>query len=71
MKTRTVLLLVLLGLGGVFIALVGCCSGVAFLGYSGYRSAEAMSPRIDEMFRAIEADRFGETYLTHTTREFR
>lgn len=70
MRTKNIVLLVVFVLGGGMVASIGCCSGIAFLGYSGYRSAEAMSPRIDDMFRAIEADRFGETYVSHTTPEF-
>lgn len=72
MKTRSIVLLVVLGIGGVFVASVGCCSGVAILAYRGYRSTEAaVSPKLDEMFRAIEADRFGETYESETTPELR
>ena len=71
MKTKTIVVLVLLTCGGLVIASVGCCSGVLFFGFRAYRETEAgISPRIDELFRAIDSDRFGETYVRDTTPEF-
>lgn len=63
-KGKTIAI-VLAGLGGCALLVVVACGGLL---YMGYRSADtAVSPRIDEMFAAIEAGSFADTYETHTT----
>jgi len=72
MKTKSIVILVLVLGGGLFIATFGCCAGAVFLGWRGYRDTEAaISPKIDGLFQAIENDRFGDTYERDTAPELR
>lgn len=67
-KGKTIAIIVA-GLGGSAFLVVLACAGLL---YMGYRSADTtVSPRIDEMFAAIEAGSFADTYETHTTAELR
>jgi hypothetical protein len=72
MKPKSIIILILLLGGGLFLATFGCCAGAVFLGYRGYRDTEAaISPKIDGMFQAIDNDRFGKTYELETAPELR
>lgn len=56
MRTRPIIPFVFLGLGSVVVTSQICRSGVALPAYRGYRNVEAaVSPRIDDVFRAIDA----------------
>ena len=69
MKTRTVVLVVVFGCGGLFVALVGACAGVLFLVYR--NTDTTVSPKIDSLFAAIDEGTFGKTYLAETTPELK
>lgn len=69
MKTRSVVLLVLLICGGLFLVTVVLCGGAAYLFY---KNADAsVSPRVDALFAKIDNGTFGEAYKTETSPEFR
>jgi hypothetical protein len=72
MSTKWVVItvaVVLLGGGVLLVAVCGLCGGMLFVGF---RNTEAaVSPAIDELFVAIQNDKFAETYQTHTTPELR
>jgi hypothetical protein len=68
MRTRSIVALVLLLAGGLFLSLFVLCAGALFLSFREMDSA--ISPMVDELFVAIENDKFAETYDTHTTPEF-
>jgi hypothetical protein len=69
MKTRTVVLLVLLLCGGLSLVAVALCGGAFFFLY---KNADAsVSPRIDALFAKIDDGTFGDAYLTDTSLEFR
>ena len=69
MKTSTIVLLVLLGCGGLFLVMVVLCAGSAFYAYK--QTDVNVSPKVDALFAKIDNGTFGETYLTETTPELR
>ena len=69
MKNRSLLILILLGCGIFAVLAIGFCAGFLYLSFS--NTEDAISPRIDAMFLAIENNTFGETYLTETAPELR
>src|SRR3954465_6167807 len=68
MKTRNIIALVLLLCGGLFLALVVLCAGGLFLSFRAMDTV--ITPKIDDLFVAIENDKFADTYDTYTTAEF-
>lgn len=68
MKTKSIVALVLVLVGGLFLSLIALCAGTLFLSFREMDSS--ISPMIDELFVAIENDKFAETYDTHLTPEF-
>jgi hypothetical protein len=69
MKTKTIVITVILGCCGLFVVAVAVCGG-AF--YFIYKNADAdVSPQIDRLFAAIDNGTFGDAYLTDTTPEMR
>ena len=68
MKTQSIIALVLVLVGGLFLSVVVLCAGSLFFAFRAMDSS--ISPMIDELFVAIEDDKFAETYDTHTTPEF-
>lgn len=54
---------------GIGVVAIGSCGGLLYVGYK--RADSSASPRIDDMFAAIDQDSFAETYDTMTTRAFR
>jgi hypothetical protein len=69
MKTQSIIALVLVIAGGLFLSVVALCAGSLFFTFRAMDSS--ISPMIDELFVAIDDDKFAETYDTHTTPEFR
>jgi endogenous inhibitor of DNA gyrase (YacG/DUF329 family) len=69
MKTRTIVISVVLACGGLLVLLVIAGVGIVFYIYS--NADTATSPKIDALFAAIDNGTFGQTYLTETTPEFR
>ncbi len=69
MKARTIVLLVLLGCGGLLVAMVALCAGVLFFAYK--TTDASVAPNVDALFAKIDNGTFGETYLTETTPELR
>lgn len=67
MKTKSIILLVLAGFGGLFVTLVVLCAGGLYLSLK--TMDNSISPKIDELFAAIEDDKFADTYDSHTTPE--
>lgn len=67
MKTNSIILLVLAVFGGLFVTLVVLCAGGLYLSLKTMDTS--ISPKIDELFVAIEDDKFADTYDTHTTPE--
>ena len=67
MKTKSIVALVLVLSGGLFLSLLALCAGALYLSFREMDST--ISPMIDELFVAIENDKFAETYITHTTPE--
>jgi zinc-ribbon domain len=68
MTTKSIVLTVILVCVGLFVAAIALCVGVLFLGY---RTADAdLSPKIDEVFAAINDGTLAEKYATATTPEF-
>jgi hypothetical protein len=65
MKTSTIVLLVLLGCGGLFVVMIALCAGVFFFAQN--RTSAAISPKIDALFAKTDDGTFGETYMTETT----
>ncbi len=68
MKTKSIIVLVLVLAGGLFLSLIALCAGT--LVYSFRMMDSEISPMVDELFVAIENDKFAETYDTHLTPEF-
>jgi hypothetical protein len=69
MRTRSLVILIILACVGVLTALA---VGGGVLLYLAFKNVDAdLSPRIDAMFAAIEDGRFGETYFTDTAPELR
>jgi hypothetical protein len=69
MKTRTLVLTIVLAVGGLFLVLVVGAVGL-FLVF--YKNADAaVSPKIDSLFAAVDNGTFAGTYLTETTPELR
>lgn len=68
MKTKSIVALVLVLFGGLFLSLIALCAGA--LVYSFREMDSTISPMIDELFVAIENDKFAGTYDTHLTPEF-
>jgi hypothetical protein len=69
MKAIKILLIVGVALGGLFLVAIVLCAGGLF--YSFREMDAAISPRVDELFAAIEAETFAQTYDTHTSAELR
>ncbi len=69
MKTKTLVIAIILACIGLFAVLIAACAGVFFLAYK--NTDVALSPKIDALFAAIDNDTFSKTYLTETTPEFR
>jgi hypothetical protein len=67
MKARSIIALVILLAGGLFVSVIALCGGTLYLTFSQMDSS--ISPVIDELFVAMENDKFAETYDTHTTPE--
>src|SRR5258706_10212025 len=67
MKTKSIVALVLVLAGGLFLSLLALCAGT--LVYSFRTMDSEISPIVDELFVAIDSDKFGDTYDTHTTPE--
>jgi hypothetical protein len=68
MKTRTVVLSILLGGGFLFILCIVACGG---LFYSLYKNTDKeISPKIDSLFAAIDNNTFVDTYANETTPAF-
>lgn len=69
MKTQSLIALVLVIAGGLFLSLIALCAGSLIFTF---RTMDAsISPMIDELFVAIDEDKFAETYDTRTTPELR
>ena len=67
MKTKSIVALVLVLAGGLFLSLFVLCAGALFFSFREMDST--ISPMIDELFVAIDNDKFAETYDTHTAPE--
>jgi hypothetical protein len=68
MSTKSIVITVILVCAGLFVAAIALCVGVLFLGY---RTADAdLSPKVDQIFAAINDGTLGEKYATETTLEF-
>ena len=69
MKSRTIVIGVILACGGLAMVVIAACAG--FL-YFGYRNMDAaLSSKIDALFAAIDNGTFGDTYPTETAPELR
>jgi hypothetical protein len=69
MTNKSKLLWIVFGGGGLIIAAIASCAGFLFVSF---RNTEAaISPRIDNLFAAIEHDAAGDSYLNDITPEFR
>ena len=68
MKAKSIIALVLVLSGGLFLSLLALCAGALFFSFREMDSA--ISPMIDELFVAIENDKFVDTYDTHLSPEF-
>lgn len=69
MSNSKVIGLVLGGCGCLTIMGLLSCGGLLLVGYRA--ATDSAGPEIDRLFAAIESDKFGETYETDTTTEFR
>lgn len=69
MSNSKVVGMILGGCGCLTIIGLLSCGGLIFWGYK--TATDAAGPEIDRLFAAIEAGKFGETYETDTTPEFR
>jgi hypothetical protein len=69
MKTRTLVITIILACGGMFLAMIAVCVAAFFLVYKNVD--KMVSPKVDALFAAIDNGTFGETYATETTPEFR
>ena len=70
MKTRTIVIGIILGCGGLFVVMVAACAGLLFLGFR--TTDAAFSPKIDALFAAIDNGTFKDAYYaTQTTPEYR
>src|SRR5689334_13833359 len=68
MTTKSVVITVILVCTGLFFAAIAACAGVFFLTY---RAADTdLSPKVEEIFAAINDSTLGEKYATLTTPEF-
>ena len=67
MKTKTIVVLVLLLGSGLLVSLIALCAGGLFLSFKAMDTA--ITPQIDSLFVAIENGKFADTYDTHTTSE--
>lgn len=68
MKARSIIALVVLLGGGLLVSVVVLCAGSLYFAFQAMDSS--ITPTIDELFVAIDSDKFVETYDTHTTPEF-
>jgi hypothetical protein len=69
MKTRTIIIGIILACGGLFVAAIAACAGFVFFTFKNMDAA--VSPKIDELFAAIDNGTFGDKYETETTPEFK
>ena len=69
MKTRTIVLVVILACVVVFVGFIAICGG--FLYYAYQTTDKSVSPRIDELFAAMENGTYNAMYETDMTVEFR
>src|SRR6188508_2158724 len=67
MKARSIIALVVLLAGGLLLSVIALCGGSLYFAYR--QMDTSISAVIDELFVAIDNDKFAETYDTHTTPE--
>ena len=69
MRTRTIVIGIILGCGGLFVVAIVACAGHFFLGFR--NTDAAFSPKIDALFAAIDNGTFKDMYATETTPELK
>jgi len=69
MRTNRLFFVVGIGFAGVLILCLMLCAGVFLATFQ--KMDAALSPKVDALFRAIDAETFANTYSTGTTPEFR
>jgi hypothetical protein len=69
MKSRTIVIGVLLAFGGLATVVIAACAGFMYFGFRNMDAA--LSPKIDTLFAAIDNGTFGDTYPTETAPELR
>jgi hypothetical protein len=68
-RTRTIVIGALLGCTFLFLVAVVACGGFFFYLYT--NADKELSPKIDELFAAMDNGTFGDTYNSETTPELR
>ena len=69
MKTRSLVLLIVLGCGGLFAVMVAICAGAFFFAFKS--TDAAVSPKVNALFAKIDDGTFGGAYATETSPELR
>jgi hypothetical protein len=68
MKSRTLVILIILICGGITLAAIAVCAGFFFFFSQNVEST--LSPKIDALFAHIDKGTFGKNYFVETTPEF-
>lgn len=69
MRTRTIVIGIILACGGLSVIVIAACAGFFFFTFRNMDAA--VSPKIDALFAAIDNGTFGDTYATETAPELR
>jgi hypothetical protein len=69
MKTRTIVIGIILACGGLLLAAIAVCAGFFYFAFKNMDAA--VSPKIDELFAAIDGGTFSGKYEAETTPEFK